>query len=56
MPILPARGLIYDRNGVPLVENQASFAAAVVAADIPDINSVHVAGSLPADHRSRCKR
>jgi penicillin-binding protein 2 len=34
-PILPSRGLIYDRNGVPLVENQATFAAAIVAADVP---------------------
>ncbi len=33
--ILPVRGLIYDRNGVPLVENKATFAAAVVAADVP---------------------
>ncbi len=31
----PSRGLIFDRNGVPLVENRPSFAAAVVAADIP---------------------
>jgi hypothetical protein len=33
--LLPPRGLVYDRNGLPLVENRASFAAAVVAADIP---------------------
>ncbi len=33
--LTPPRGLIYDRNGVPLVENRASFAAAVVAADVP---------------------
>src|SRR5689334_17492104 len=31
----PSRGLIYDRNGVPLVENKASYAAAVVPADVP---------------------
>ena len=36
--ITPPRGLIYDRNGFPLVENRATFAAAVVAADIPDLN------------------
>src|SRR5688572_18425520 len=35
-PVMPVRGLIYDRNGLPLVENKASFAAAVVAADIPE--------------------
>jgi penicillin-binding protein 2 len=34
-PISSTRGLIYDRNGTPLVENRASFAAAIVAADIP---------------------
>ena len=34
-PVIPTRGLIYDRNGVPLVENKAGFAAAVVAADVP---------------------
>src|ERR1700736_4463397 len=31
----PSRGLIYDRNGIPLVENKASYAAAVVPADVP---------------------
>jgi penicillin-binding protein 2 len=36
--ILPTRGLIYDNTGQPLVENRAAFAAAVVAADIPDID------------------
>jgi penicillin-binding protein 2 len=35
VPITPPRGLIYDRNGVPLVENRAAFSAAVVAADVP---------------------
>ena len=35
-PISPTRGLIYDRDGTPLVENRASFAAAIVAADVPD--------------------
>jgi penicillin-binding protein 2 len=38
-PILPTRGLIYDSKGQPLVENRAAFAAAVVAADIPDIDT-----------------
>src|SRR3989304_6080168 len=33
--ITPSRGLIYDRNGLPLVENRATFAAAIVPADIP---------------------
>ncbi|HWO73569.1 MAG TPA: penicillin-binding protein 2 [Dehalococcoidia bacterium] len=35
VPVMPARGLIYDRDGVPLVENRPAFAAAVVAADVP---------------------
>jgi penicillin-binding protein 2 len=35
VPIMPARGLIYDRNGAPLVANRPTFAAAVVAADLP---------------------
>jgi penicillin-binding protein 2 len=38
VPIVPVRGLIYDRTGEPLVENKASFAAAVVAADVPDVD------------------
>ena len=35
-PIPSTRGLIYDRDGTPLVENRASFAAAIVAADVPE--------------------
>lgn len=35
IPELPARGLIYDRNGVQLVENQPIFSAAIVPADVP---------------------
>ncbi len=35
VPVTPARGLIYDRRGVPLVENRASYSAAVVPADVP---------------------
>jgi penicillin-binding protein 2 len=35
VPLIPQRGLIFDRNGQPLVENRPSFAAAVVAADLP---------------------
>src|SRR5688572_5983365 len=34
--LLPSRGLIYDSAGRPLVENVPSYAAAVVAADIPE--------------------
>lgn len=35
LPVLPTRGLIYDRHGNPLVENRPTFAAAVVPADVP---------------------
>ena len=35
IPILPQRGLVFDRNGAPLVENKPTYAAAVVAADLP---------------------
>jgi penicillin-binding protein 2 len=35
VPELPARGLIYDRNGEPLVQNVPIFSAGVVAADVP---------------------
>jgi penicillin-binding protein 2 len=48
--IAPPRGLIYDRNGLPLVENRATFAAAIVAADIPDLNL----DAEPARCEGRC--
>lgn len=31
-----ARGLIYDRNGKPLVENSARFSVSIVPGDLPD--------------------
>ena len=36
VPVPAARGLIYDRNGVPLVENSARFSATIVPGDLPD--------------------
>ena len=48
---LPPRGLIYDRNGVPLVENIPSYAAALVAADVPDLD----ASTEPPTCTERCK-
>ena len=42
----PSRGIIYDRNGVPVVENVPSFAAAVVPADIPDGRALEVVAGL----------
>ena len=48
--ILPTRGLIYDSSGQPLVENRAAFAAAVVAADIPDVDDSGISNVC----RDRC--
>jgi len=45
-PEIPSRGLIYDRNGVPVVENVPGFSAAVVAADIPRERTLEIAGAL----------
>ncbi|MEX2158830.1 MAG: penicillin-binding protein 2 [Dehalococcoidia bacterium] len=36
IPVLPARGLIYDRNGEQLVENEPILSAAVVPADVQE--------------------
>jgi penicillin-binding protein 2 len=45
-PEIPSRGLIYDRNGVPVVENVPGFSAAVVAADVPRERTLEIAGAL----------
>ena len=45
-PVIPSRGLIYDRNGVPLVENVPGFSAAVVAADVPESSEREIAGNI----------
>jgi penicillin-binding protein 2 len=42
----PSRGLIYDRKGTPLVENKASYAAAVVPADVPKDQETAITLSL----------
>ncbi len=42
VPLLPARGLIYDRNGRPLVQNAARFTAAIVPGDLPERGEVGV--------------
>jgi penicillin-binding protein 2 len=36
MPLTPARGLIYDRNMRPLVQNSARFSVAIVPGDLPE--------------------
>jgi penicillin-binding protein 2 len=40
------RGLIYDRNGNPLVENVPAFAISVIPADVPDGEEARVAAAL----------
>jgi penicillin-binding protein 2 len=44
--VIPTRGLVFDRNGLPLVENKAGFAAAVVAADIPEERETEISIAL----------
>ena len=45
-PVIPSRGLIYDRNGKLVVENVPSFSAAVVAADIPTDRTLSTVAAL----------
>jgi penicillin-binding protein 2 len=35
-PLMPSRGLVFDRNGMPLVVNAPHFVAGIVAADFPE--------------------
>jgi penicillin-binding protein 2 len=42
----PSRGLIFDRNGTPLVENVPQFVAAVVPADLPEDREVEILAQL----------
>jgi penicillin-binding protein 2 len=44
----PSRGIIYDRNGVAVVENVPSFAAAVVPADVPAGQALEVVAGIEA--------
>ena len=46
IPIPAARGLIYDRNGVPLVENSARFSVTLTPGDLPDRGVTAVYRSL----------
>lgn len=45
-PVVPSRGLIFDRNGVPVVDNIPSYSAAVIAADIPKDKELEIAGGV----------
>ncbi len=42
----PSRGLIFDRNGTPLVANVPQFVAAVVPADLPKDREVEILAQL----------
>src|SRR5579872_5242860 len=53
-PVTPPRGLIFDRNGVPLAENRPSYELDVVPEQVPDLDATLAAlGKLvqlqPAD-------
>lgn len=39
LPIVPTRGLIYDRNGILLAQNLPSFSLVIVPEHVKDINS-----------------
>ncbi|MGE5624225.1 MAG: penicillin-binding protein 2 [Bacillota bacterium] len=39
-PVTPPRGLIFDRNGVPLAENRPSYELDVVPEQVPDLNAM----------------
>ena len=38
-PVTPPRGLIFDRNGVPLAENRPSYELDVVPEQVPDLDA-----------------
>jgi penicillin-binding protein 2 len=38
-PVTPPRGLIFDRNGVPLAENKPSYELDVVTEQVPDLKA-----------------
>ena len=38
-PVTPPRGLIFDRNGVPLAENRPSYELDVVPEQVPDLSA-----------------
>ena len=48
VPLSPARGLIYDRNMQPLVQNSARFSVAVVPGDLPDRGEAAVYATIAA--------
>ncbi len=47
-PLTPARGVIFDRNGTPLVENIPEFSAGIVPADFPKDREAELSLELQA--------
>ncbi|MBW7984071.1 penicillin-binding protein 2 [Enterobacillus tribolii] len=39
LPVAPARGLIFDRNGIPLVENKTFYQITLVPGKVPDLDA-----------------
>ncbi len=50
-PVTPPRGLIYDRNGVLLAENQPSYELDIVPEQVPDLHATIAALSKIVDIR-----
>jgi penicillin-binding protein 2 len=46
LQVPPMRGLIYDRNGTPLVQNVANYTAVITPADLPSENEEEVFARL----------
>ena len=45
-PLPSTRGLIFDRNGTPLVANSASYSVKIRPADLPESRRTEVVGTL----------
>jgi penicillin-binding protein 2 len=48
VPVMPSRGLIFDRNGIPLVENVPRFSVGIIPADLPREKEPEVLPQLEA--------
>jgi penicillin-binding protein 2 len=48
VPVMPSRGLIFDRNGIPLVENVPRFSVGIIPADLPQEKEAEVLPQLEA--------
>ena len=41
LPLVPNRGLIYDRNGRVLAQNYSAYALEIIPSKVPDIDEIH---------------